>query len=192
MKTLAIAAALAAFAVTPALAADCTTDIAKDDLTVEQANGLYDCIKEDLRAGYASQDAPFSSDYQSWKAASTAPMPNAGHGNRFLMTFVNETGYDEYVTYSDERGPMPVGSILAKESFNVSKKGAVQKGPLFFMEKVAAGGDAEEYGNWVYSAVQPKGKPMAIKQAFCHACHAAFEDQDAMGYPDEDVWVKAE
>ena len=54
MKTIAIAAALAAFTITPALAADCATDIAKDDLTIEQANGLYDCIREELRAGYAS------------------------------------------------------------------------------------------------------------------------------------------
>ena len=78
---------------------------------------------------------------------------------------------------------------FAKESFNVSKKGKVKKGPLFFMTKAAAGGDSDAYGNWVYAAFSTKGKPMKIKQKFCHDCHQAFEDQDSLGYPSEDYRV---
>lgn len=171
--------------------AACTTDVKKDDLTDAQVQGLYECILDKLREGYASQGGPLTKEYTEYKIASTQPAPNAGHGNRFLMTFANDVAYDEYVKYSDERGPMPVGSILAKESFNVNKKGEVKHGPLFFMTKVEDGGEAAEFGNWVYAAFSPKGKAMKIKQGFCHGCHGAFEDQDAMGYPGEDYRISS-
>ena len=80
--------------------------------------------------------------------------------------------------------------MIAKESFNVTKKGKVKAGPLFFMEKVAAG-TADEFGNWLYSAFTPKGKVMKVKQGFCHGCHKAFEDQDSLGYPGEDYRVSS-
>ena len=184
MKRTLIAAALLALA-GPAYAA-CETETKKADLTSEQVNALYDCIRDELRAGYAKSKDARAADYTGWKAAATGPAAPGPHGGRFLMTFVNETGFAEYVKYSDERGAMPVGSVLAKESFNVSKKGKVKKGPLFFMTKVAAG-EADDFGNWVYAAYSPKGKTMKIKQKFCHDCHGAYDTQDAMGYPDEDV-----
>ena len=181
----------AAFALTmfaaPAAHAACTTDVAKDDLTGEQVAALYECIKSELREGYASQAGENTKEYQSWKAASTRPAAVGVHCNRFLMTYVNDTAFEEYTRYSEERGAMPVGSILAKESFNVSKKNKVRKGPLFFMTKVAAGGDAEPFGNWVYGVFNPKGKAQKIKQKFCHDCHGNYDEQDAMGYPDEEV-----
>jgi len=177
------------FLTSAAFAADCTTTVKKDDLTDDQVQALYDCIKAELREGYASKDGALTKEYTGWKAASTLPAAPGVHGKRFLMTFVNDAGFDEYVKFSDERGPMPVGSIIAKESFNLSKKGKVRKGPLFFMTKVAAGGDADKYGNWLYAAFSPKGKTMKIKQAFCHDCHGNYEDQDALGYPSEDYRV---
>ena len=163
-----------------AFAADCTTDKAKDDLTGEEVTALYECIKEELRAGYASGDNPWAKEYVSWGPTASRPAAPGAHGKRFLNTTANETALAEYLKFSDERGPMPVGSVLAKESFSVTKKGKVKAGPLFFMEKVAAG-TADEFDNWVYSAVQPKGKVMKIKQGFCHACHDAFSDQDNIG-----------
>ena len=187
MKKLVAAAALfAGLGMSSAAYAECTSDVSKDDLTDEQVQALYDCIKSELREGYAAGGGEHTSDYTGWKAAATLPAAPGVHGKRFLMTFVNEVGFDEYVKYSEERGPMPVGTVIAKESFNLSKKGKVRKGPLFFMTKAAAGGESDKYGNWVYAAFSPKGKAMKIKQSFCHDCHAAFEDQDALGYPVED------
>ncbi|MEE9315374.1 MAG: cytochrome P460 family protein [Rhizobiaceae bacterium] len=171
--------------------AECTTEVKKADLTSEQVTGLYDCIKSELREGYAAMGGANTKEYTSWKAAGTAPAAPGVHGKRFLTTFVNETGYAEYVKFAEENVKMPVGSIVAKESFNVSKKGKVQKGPLFFMTKVAAGGEADKFGNWVYAAFTPKGKEMKIKQGFCHGCHTGYEDQDSLGYPVEEVRVKA-
>ena len=179
------------FMLSSAAYAACTSPVAKDDLTDEQIVEVYDCIKEELRAGYAKNENPWATDYVNWGAASSQPAAPGTHGERFLFTTVNEIGLAEYNKFSEERGPMPVGTVLAKESFNVNKKNAVKKGPLFFMEKVAAG-TADEYGNWVYSLVQPNGKTGKISQKFCHDCHGAFSDQDAMGYPDEDYRVASE
>ena len=167
-------------------AADCTTEVAKDDLSQDQIQALYDCLKSELRAGYASKDGALTKEYQEWKAVSKSPAAPGTHGKRFLITYANDAAFDEYVKYSDERGPMPVGSILAKESFSLSKKGKARKGPLFFMTKLAAG-EAAKFGDWLYGAFKPNGKVMKVKQSFCHGCHKAFEDQDSLGYPDEDV-----
>lgn len=168
--------------------AECTTDVAKDDLTDTQVVELYECIKGALREGYTSLGDERATAYQSWGAAATVPGGVGNHGSRFLTTFVNDTGYLEYVRFKDEGAKMPVGTVIAKESFNVNKKGKVKRGPLFFMEKVAAG-EADEFGNWVYSALQPKGKVMKIKQSFCHNCHTNFEDQDSLGYPEEEYRI---
>ena len=192
MKSLVTAAALVAGLgmSTAALAADCTTETKKDDLNDEQVQALYECIKQELREGYASKGGELTGEYTSWKPASTIAGAPGVHGKRFLMTFVNEVGYEEYVKYSEERGAMPVGTLIAKESFNVNKKGKVAKGPLFFMKKVAAG-EADEFGSWVYSAFAASGKTMKIKQGFCHGCHEAFDTQDALGYPLEEYRVSA-
>jgi hypothetical protein len=56
------------------------------------------------------------------------------------------------------------------------------------MSKVAAG-EADEFGNWVYSALKPNGKVMKIKQSFCYNCHTNFEGQDSLGYPEEDYRI---
>jgi hypothetical protein len=178
----------ALFGLSGAAYAECTTDVAKDDLTDAQVVELYECIKGELREGYAAVGDERATAYQSWGVTSTVPGGVGNHGSRFLMTFVNEVGFDEYVKFSDEGAKMPVGTLIAKESFNVNKKGIVKKGPLFFMEKVAAG-EADEFGNWVYSALQTKGKVMKIKQKFCHDCHGNFEGQDSLGYPEEDYRI---
>ena len=43
----------------------------KSDKTFVKA--LYDCIKSNLRAGYASQGGPLTAEYTGWKAAATLP-----------------------------------------------------------------------------------------------------------------------
>ncbi|MEO1141135.1 MAG: cytochrome P460 family protein [Pseudomonadota bacterium] len=173
--------------------AACVAPVAKDDLTEEQVDEIFACIKEELRAGYAKSDNPWAKEYLNWGRTAVRPAAPGPHGGRFLNTTVNEIGYREYIKYSDERedNPMPVGTVIAKEVFGVNKKNKVTKGQLFFMEKVAAG-NADEFGNWIYSVVKSNGEPQKISQKFCHDCHGAFSDQDAMGYPDEDVRLVSE
>ncbi|MEP5731974.1 MAG: cytochrome P460 family protein [Sulfitobacter sp.] len=165
----------------------CTFEISIDDFEDADVDRLYKCISDDLAEGYAAQDNEVGSVYRDWQVTATRAAAPGAHSNRMLLTFANETAYEPYVQYtSDESFVMPVGSVLAKESFSLTKKGKPRRGPLFVMTKVAAG-EADEFGNWVYAAVQPKGKVMKIKQSFCHDCHVAFSDQDSLGYPDTDV-----
>lgn len=194
-KLLAVAliAGAAAFGATtshvpPAHAQDCVSEKPADELSGDEISALYDCVKASLEEGYKSGDNPIAAAYTDWQAASTRPAAPGFHSERFLMTYVNPVGYEAYVQFGDHGVEMPVGTQIAKPSFKLSKKLKVRKGPLFTMEKVAAG-TADEFDNWVYGGVQPNGKAMKFKQSFCHDCHAGFEGQDALGYPVEEVRV---
>jgi len=132
-------------------------------------------------------------NYRDWNVTQKGIGPSfGGHGNRFLKTFANDIAFEDYVKYRDEGGfSMPVGSILAKESWKVNKKGKPALGPLLIMTKVAPG-EASKYGDWLYSGVNGKGKNFKVSQKFCHDCHGAYEDQDFLGYPAEEVRLGAE
>lgn len=177
---------------TAAQAEDCVFD--KDIVDFEQTDidALYACVSDTLAENYAKQGDEVGSVYREWQATATGPAAPGPHGNRFLFTFANEIAYETYVEYGyGDDFAMPVGSVLAKESYKLRGNGAPRPGPLFIMTKVDAG-TADEFGNWVYSAVQPNGKPMGIQQSFCHDCHVSYADQDNLGYPDFDVRFETE
>ena len=176
----------------PAHAATCTTDKAKADITPDDANALYACIEASLLEGYSkASDVPGVSDYRNWKLVTTAPLQSATHGKMFVNHFVNDKGADLYTKWEDMDGAkFEIGTIFAKESFRVTKKGEIKRGPLFLMEKVAA--DAAPDG-WIYTRLFPNGKYQRTggnkseKMVFCHDCHAAtLEDQDAAFFPPEE------
>lgn len=170
-------------------AEECSFDIEIADFEQADIDRLYNCVNDSLAEGYAKEGHEIGSVYRSWQVTATGPAAPGPHGDRFLLTYANDVAFDDYTKYaSDEAFSMPVGSVLAKESWKLSKKGKPRRGPLFIMTKVAAG-EADETDNWVYSGVQPNGKVMKVKQSFCHDCHAAFADQDSLGYPDPDVWL---
>ena len=189
--TLLTGAAAATFmmAAQPAMADghSCTFDKDPFDFDQSEIDALYACIVDDLAAGYAAEGHEIGSEYRDWVPTATGPYNPGPHGERFLNTFANDAAAEQYNQYAFGDFEMPVGSILAKESCSLRKDGTPRPGPLFFMTKVDAGGVADEFDNWVYSAVQPNGKNMGIKQSFCHNCHQAFADQDSMGYPDPNV-----
>ena len=190
MRTiLATATALAALAAAPALAQDaCTIEGDHWDMGDAEVAALYDCIEARMVEGYTKEGNAVAAEYRGWTPSATRMAVAGPHGERFLNTFVNDIGAAQYLAFAEGDFEMPVGSILAKESV-ANRKGTARVGPLFIMEKVAAGGAAEAYDNWVYSGVQPNGKPLRISQDFCHDCHAAFEASDSMGYPLEEVRV---
>lgn len=194
-KTLVAAGALALIG--GAAQAECKTDIPKDELTDAQAAELYNCIEAELLDAYNKSGRAEAAAFRDWPVASTTSFISSTHGNRFVNHFVNEIGAEAYLKYDEEGVKMPVGSITAKESFTISKKnGSVRKGPLFLMEKVAAG-SMPDTGDWKYTVILPNGKIMGEtgtetggKVAFCHGCHeGVLEDQDAMFYPDSDYRV---
>ena len=172
-----------------ASAQDCAIDKDPWELSGDEITAVYACISDALAAGYAAGDNPVAAEYRGWTATATRPGLHGAHSERLLLTFANDIGAEAYMRYEvSDTVTMPVGTILAKESFGFRDTGAVRRGPLFIMEKVAAG-EADDYDNWVYSGVQPNGAPLNISQAFCHDCHAAYSDQDSLGYPLEDIRI---
>jgi hypothetical protein len=189
-RTFTALTALALTAAAPAAEAQerCDPGTPGAELTGTEAGAVYDCIAEDLQAGYARGDKRWIPeghvrDYRGWTKASTIPAAPGFHGNRFLLTWVNDTGDDAYLEYAQDPD-IPAGTVIAKESFAVDDAGKVQKGPLFLMEKVAAG-TSPETDDWHYMAVAPDGTPMAVDvMTACSDCHqGTFGHQGGLGYP---------
>lgn len=175
--------------------AACEAGKPRAELTGEDAQALYDCLADDMLAGYATGDkrwipAELVADYRGWTPASSHPAAPGFHGERFLTTWVNGIGAPEYLKYEEERGPMPEGTLIAKESFTVTEDGAATTGPLFLMQKVAEGASPET-GDWYYMMVAPSGQPQAVDVVTaCSACHQGnFGYRDGLGYPVEDARI---
>lgn len=187
-----IAAGVAATLMTgqTAQAAECKVDVSDTwDLTEDAIVSLYDCIENDMAQGYASKGNETAAAYRGWTVTSTRPAVAGPHGNRLLQTFANDMAAEEYLKFASEGVDMPAGAILAKESIGINKKKEEARvGPLFIMEKLDAGG-APDAQDWLYSAVQPNGKPMRISQSFCADCHMNWKAQDSLAYPLEEVRV---
>lgn len=188
--------AIASLVFTTSAYAACDVQKPGYELTGDEALAVYDCLKADLQAGY--QKGPkrwipeaFVKDYPNWTKASAFPAAPGFHGGRFLMTYVNSIGADEYLKYKPEDVNVPAGTQIAKESFAVNDDGKVSKGPLFLMEKVAAG-KSPETGDWYYMMVAPNGSPQAVNViTACSECHLEnFGEQGGLGYPVEDARIK--
>ncbi|MEM7491721.1 MAG: recombinase [Pseudomonadota bacterium] len=172
----------------PAAAQDaCAVDGEAWDLDEAAIASLYDCMSGKMIDGYTAENDEIAGAYRDWTAAGSRMAVAGPHGERFLNTYVNGVGAEQYLKFEVGAFEMPVGTILAKESVGL-RDGTGRVGPLFIMTKVD---DAPDYDNWLYAGVQPNGKALNISQDFCHDCHAGFEDQDSMGYPLEEVRVSA-
>lgn len=193
IKTFRTIALSGLFSLAAGAAMACSTDIAKDDLTDAQVADLFTCIEGKLLEGYNKSGKAEAAAYRDWFMPSTTPFTSATHGNRFVNHYINDIGRDAYMSFNEDNLVMPVGSIAVKESYTLNKKGEVSRGPLFIMEKVAAGAYPDT-DDWKYTTIIPNGKILgetgtdtAKKQKFCHDCHSnVLEGQDAMFFPDED------
>lgn len=144
-----------------------------------------------MQAGYARSGGPVSGSYTNWTRYSKVAYVSGTHGSRYVQNYGNAkaSAYGKY----EKVGKMPVGAILAKDSFMVSPDGRVGAGPLFVMEKMPAGFN-EAAGEWKYSMVMPSGAIFGVTNgknssgmAFCYECHMAVgEEQDSLMFmPDE-------
>jgi hypothetical protein len=181
---------IAAGLATGAAAQDCTAEGDAYDLDEAAVNALYACIESQMAQSYAAEGDAVGVAYRDWTVSSTRPAVAGAHDERFLQTFANDIAAPEYLKFDEERGPMPVGSVLAKESFAL-KDGKAKIGPLFIMTKLDEGG-APDAGNWRYDALQPNGKVMKISQSFCADCHLGWDYRDSLAYPLEEVRQGAE
>ena len=119
-------------------------------LTDAEARDAYACIRAAMAEGYAESGNRWAAAYSSWKTYAARPYVSDTHGARFVNNYANERGTANYGLF-ESAGPAPEGTVLAKDSFTV-KGGRVAAGPLFLMEKMAAGFDADTR-DWRYTLI---------------------------------------
>lgn len=152
----------------------------------ERAEAVYRKLKGDMAGRYRVSHIQKIERYQNWQRYNTAPYRSASHGRRYINNYANDTAraYGKW----EQSGPLPVGSIIAKDSFTVTDSGTVMPGPLFVMEKMPDGFSPVS-GNWRYTMIMPDGSLFGVtngtgseRVTFCISCHLAVEKQDHLFY----------
>ena len=156
-----------------------------------EAAVAYQSIEMKMKTSYAKAGIASIAGYQSWVNVSSAPYVSDTHAERYVNNYVNAVGAIDYAKYEDG-GTMPVGTVLAKDSFSVDGSGKAKVGPMFIMEKMPIGFSAASM-DWRYSMIQPNGKVVGITNGlnsdamtFCNDCHEAAEDNDFLFFLPEE------
>ena len=145
-------------------------------------SNIYQDLIDRMVEGYALSDHPIAAGYTQWSSYNTAPYLSATHGNRFVNNYANETA-SAYGTMK-AGDVLPVGSVLAKDSFTVTGARKVFPGALFVMQKLA-GGTSPDTADWRYVMIMPDGSLFgdsmgdgAAEMKFCHDCHKIKKNID--------------
>lgn len=119
------------------------------------------------------------------------PWNSRSHGHRWVNTYVSKESVEAY----KNSNPLPVGSLVVKESFEDEKgQPSGTPGPLYVMKKGAVADSPRNHG-WVFAMRWDKpmaNNPEKIKEAVqwlpgdahlysCLKCHSRFKDEDYMG-----------
>lgn len=158
-------------------------------LSAPEAEAIYDGLRQEMARRYAASGDATAAAYQGWTRFNTAPYGSSTHGRRYVNNYANDVawGYGR----AEEAGRLPVGSVIAKDSFVVTDDGGIQPGPLFVMEKMPAGFNYVS-GDWRYSVITGAGElagrtagPGAERVEFCISCHLAREEEDHLFFVPE-------
>jgi hypothetical protein len=150
-----------------------------------EMQALYDCLKPLMLEAYAPGAHFATGQWGDWEHFATRAYVSDTHGGRFVQNAANDLAAERYGSYEDV-SRMPIGSILAKPSFTVASDGEAALGPLFLMEKMTRGWNADS-ADWRYAMVNADGSTFGVTggqnsdgMMFCHECHAAGQDSDYM------------
>lgn len=159
-------------------------------LEPERAAEIYGIIRQAMAAGYPLSGLAAARDYPGWRRYNSQPYLSATHGNHYLNNYANEIAiaYGEF----EGAGRLPVGAVIAKDSFAVTETGGILMGPLFLMEKMPQGFSYVS-GDWKYTLVKPDGTifgetngPGAGRVEYCITCHLARERFDHLYFIPKD------
>lgn len=152
------------------------------DLTPKESEAIYQSLVDDLNARYLLSALPELDHYTYWQRVNQHPYLSATHGQRFINNYVNVLGRN--YAKAEEFDHMPVGAVLAKDSFTVTSDQHIYAGPLFLMEKMPAGFSSEAR-DWRYIMVLPDGSLFGDSaddpegtMTFCVTCHQAAGDEN--------------
>ncbi len=160
-------------------------------LTGADALTIYNRILDDMVAGYRLSSYPDAEAYRHWRRYNTVPYRSAQHGERYVNHYANAKAGD--YRHFEAAGQMPVGAVLIKDSFAVTKRGDVFSGPLFLMEKMPAGFNLVSR-DWRYVMVMPDGSLFGATNGegserveFCITCHkvAGYKNDDLFYVPEK-------
>ena len=165
------------------------------ELSDAEAVAAYDCVLNELKAAYAKSGNDIAVSYANWSRYSKQSYQSGTHGGRYVQNYANAKAR-AYGAY-EKSGPMPSGAVLAKDSFAVKPNGRISVGPLFLMEKMNAGFNADS-GNWRYTMIMPNGSVFGTtggvggaKMRFCAECHLSLApDSDSMLFMPEAYRVR--
>lgn len=165
-------------------------------LSGARAEAVYQAIRDRIRTNYAASGDPVTLGYQSWKRYNKTPYRSGPHGERFVNHYANDKAAD-YGKFENLE-LLPAGSIIIKDSFTVTRNGAVMTGPLFMMEKMEPG-FASAGGNWRYLMLRPNGSLVGMtggaeagKVRFCAECHkSAGAERDFLFFMPEQERIPA-
>lgn len=156
-------------------------------LAPKQAAEIYAIVRPALQAGYSRSGSVTASGYQGWSRMNTAPYLSATHGNHYLNNYVNPIGAAAYSRF-EKAGRLPVGTIIAKDSFSMTRGGEILLGGLFVMEKMPAG-FSHVTDDWKYSLFQADGTLFgetlgkgSQRVEYCIGCHLAVKHQDHLWF----------
>jgi len=159
-------------------------------LDTERAAELYTIARAAMAVGYPLSGLQAARDYQDWRRYNSAPYLSASHGNHYLNNYANEAAraYGEF----EGAGRLPVGAVIAKDSFSVTESGGILLGPLFIMQKMPQGFNYVS-GDWKYTLVRSDGTlfgetngPGAKRVEYCIGCHLARERYDHLYFIPEE------
>jgi len=148
------------------------------------AETIYQRLLGRMAAGYVLSGRTV---YKGWKRYNRAPYISATHGRRYVNNYANARGaaYGRF----EAAGRLPVGALIAKDSFTVTEDGAIAPGPLFLMEKMPRGFNYAS-GDWRYAVVMPDGSVLGVTRGenaeaveYCVGCHLAAEAHDHLYFP---------
>lgn len=156
-------------------------------LSPQRAGEIYAIIRQALQGGCSRSGNAVAASYQGWRRMNTAPYLSARHGNHYLNNYVNEIGAAAYGRF-EKAGKLPVGTIIAKDSFSMTRSGEILLGGLFMMEKMPNGFNYVS-GDWKYMFFQADGTLFgetngtgSKRVEYCIGCHLAVEHQDHLWF----------
>lgn len=159
-------------------------------LTPDEANALYEKMKERMSSSYGTAAYDKAKDYLDWKRYNTSPYLSATHGQRYVNNYANDKVTNYGKLQPGER--YPVGSIFAKDSISAIDADRTFPGAFFVMEKLKEG-ESPKTADWRYVMILPDGSLFgdtkganADKVEYCHTCHVAVADDDYMFFVPEE------
>ncbi len=157
------------------------------DLNAAEAEEVFGELRGDMAEIYALSGDAMAGAYQKWPRYNSAPHLSKTHGQRYANSFANglAAGYGAF----ESADTMPVGAVIAKDSFAATASGDIFPGPLFLMEKVKPG-FSNASGDWLYTMIIPDGTVFGVTKGegterveYCIGCHLARERYDHLYFP---------